>query len=53
MFVRSRLEAQQLASTSKLTIEQVLQGLESSADISESTWIRIDSTLKVKARKGN
>lgn len=46
LFVRSRYEAQQMALSSTLTIEQVLQPIRQDPGISETTWARVDSAIR-------
>lgn len=53
LFVRSRYEAQQMMLASTLTIEQVLQLIRQNPDISETTWVRVDSALEAKERSDN
>lgn len=51
LFVRSRYEAQQIALASTLTIEQVLQSIRQTSDISAATWARVDLALMAKERR--
>lgn len=51
LFVRSRFEAQQMALESPLTLEQVLQSIRQTSDISAATWARVDLALMAKERR--